>query len=531
MTWRLLGVVIVLAALLVGFTKRDTQYRLDAKRSAFDQAALDHRDSAYTSMTWVASRSENYFQLRFFDKVEGGICLSPSWEDLAALGAKEPSLAHLVPTGGRPTMAKPGASWSDSWLPDPGTLSNSPYVRLFPLSILLNDKLVSAAGGDPRAAKAKVLVVGLGSGAGIAVLAHHFPQVAITVVDIDRKVIDMVRDHFPLIRWLSEQTLADGTPRLRFEARDARQFIHFYDVGNKPRFDVVILDAYTAGSTIPSHLMTTEFFADCARVLDQDGIVLANVIGCYGVTRESSREVTGPKHRVLGGAIRSFRAAGLTSVLNFPVIRPRETPSTFLTDEGRNNIVVSSRTALEPAANKAAWERVRRFVPWPELQIGHHVTRQYYLSKSHDDEFSTTMVDAKIIDDQCPALAKSMKPNPNDKDALQGITYSFDEDAGAAEEARRAVLQWAATGHAKVPKHWDEEGADTVVLVETDWLKYARDTVRCSIAAGADIDRNGGDALVGSPDWKDPTRAPDGAMIGDAPIFTDQRPNADILNR
>ncbi|MBA2481206.1 MAG: fused MFS/spermidine synthase [Planctomycetes bacterium] len=531
MKWRLLGVAIFAAALLTGFTMRDTQYRLDAKRTAFDQAALDHRDSAYTSMTWVASRSENYFQLRFFDKVEGGICLSPSWEDLAALAAKEPTLAHLVPTGGRPTMAEPNRTWPHTWRPDPGTLSNSPYVRLFPLSVLLNEKLVTDAGGDPRQAKPRILVVGLGSGAGIGVLAHHFPQASITVVDIDRKVIEMVRDHFPLIRWLSDQKRDDGEPRLRLEARDARQFIQFHDLARSKPFDVVILDAYTAGSTIPSHLMTTEFFADCARVLTPDGIVLANIIGSYGLPNGATGEIVGLKHRVLGGAIRSFRAAGLTSVLNFPVIRVWETPSNFNLKEGRNNIVVCSRKALEPAANKVAWERLKAFVPWPELQIGRHVTRQYYIGKAKEEDFLTAMVDAKIIDDAHPTLAKRLALSVPDKDALLGYSVSAIEDTSLVEQARRTVLDWAKTNGQKIPSHWDEQGGDKLVLIDTDWVKYARDTVRTSVIAGRDIDKHGGDALVGAVDWTDPKRASPNAIISDAPLFTDQRPNADILNR
>ena len=46
-------------------------------------------------------------------------------------------------------------------------------------------------------------------------------------------------------------------------------------------FDLIILDAYTSGSTIPPHLMTRGIFADLARHLDPGGIVLSNIIGSY----------------------------------------------------------------------------------------------------------------------------------------------------------------------------------------------------------------------------------------------------------
>jgi hypothetical protein len=62
-----------------------------------DQHPLDHRESAYSSITWMVSDDDNFQQLKFFDKVEGGICLRPTWDDLIALAQKEPSLRHLVP--------------------------------------------------------------------------------------------------------------------------------------------------------------------------------------------------------------------------------------------------------------------------------------------------------------------------------------------------------------------------------------------------------------------------------------------------
>ena len=62
----------------------------------YDQIAVAHRDSAYSHITWVASELENYAQLRFFDKVEGGVCLTPSWDSYAALAEKNPTLKHLV---------------------------------------------------------------------------------------------------------------------------------------------------------------------------------------------------------------------------------------------------------------------------------------------------------------------------------------------------------------------------------------------------------------------------------------------------
>ena len=524
MTWRLLVVVAFIICAAVGFTFRDRQYRLNSPYMESDQQVLAHDDSAYTSMTWVASVSGNYLQLRFFDKVEGGICLQPTWQDLLNLHA--PSLAHLVPTA-PPVMQPPGPLWHGDFVPNPGTVSNSPYVRLFPLSLLLNNALCAQV-ADPRLVKARILVVGLGSGAGIAVLAHHFPNLAITVVDIDHKVVDIVKGHFPLIDWLSTQKRDDGEPRLQFHIGDARQFIHFQGEHHQPPYDAIILDAYTAGSTIPPHLMTVEFFQDCARMLDAQGIVMANVIGCYG--QDIDGQIVGDKHRVLGGAIRSFRAAGLTHVINFPVLSQDETSGTFNWDRTRNNIVCCSRQALEPVGeDDARWTRLQSFVLFPEVPTGIYTTH-WYLLQDYDTHTSSAKIDAAIIDAADPSIVEHLSATPSKQ--LPSITMRFSSDQQVMASARKAVQDWSSrSGRAELPVGWDNASDDALILQTTDCVANARDTYLSSVTVGRDVKRQGGDALVGDPAFSDPLHAPDNAIIRDAPLFTDQRPNADILNR
>ena len=85
---------------------------------------------------------------------------------------------------------------------------------------------MAEAGGDPRQAKVNILIIGLGSGVGAALLAHHYPEASIVALDIDQVVIDMVRDYYPLLAWLEGAHLppeqreaqrprtSDGRPRL-----------------------------------------------------------------------------------------------------------------------------------------------------------------------------------------------------------------------------------------------------------------------------------------------------------------------------
>jgi hypothetical protein len=529
MMWRLLLVAGFIICAVVGFAFRDRQYRLNSPYLESDQAVLAHQDSAYTSMTWIASQSGNYLQLRFFDKVEGGICLRPTWDDLVGLHA--PTLAHLTPQS-PPQMEPPGSTWKESWIPNPGTVSNSPYVRLFPLTMLLNNQLVAAANNDPRQVTGRILVVGLGSGAGIAVLAHHFPNLAITVVDIDHKVVDIVRAHFPLIHWLSEQKRADGEPRLQFHIGDARQFIHFQGEHHAAPYDAIILDAYTAGSTIPPHLMTVEFFSDCARMLESHGVLLANVIGCYG--QEVDGALVGEKHRVLGGAIRSFRAAGLTHVINFPVLAQNETSGTFDWDRTRNNIVCCSREAIEPQGSHddedARWTRLNAFVLFPEVPTALYTTHWYMLQNSNDPHWVTAKVDTAVVDGEDASIASHLQPATSAQ--LPSITMRYSSDKEQIATVRRLVLAWAEKTHlSEVPSGWDDLQGDTLIEQTTDCVAYARDTYQSSVKVAHDMKHQGGEALVGDVSFSDPTHAPETAIIRDAPLFTDQRPNADILNR
>ncbi len=517
MIWRLLVVLAFAISATVGITMPDRQYRLDGLVCEVDQAVVAHDDSAYTSMTWVASANGDYDQLRFFDKVEGGICLHPSWPELVAL--HDPRLAHLVPTQ-EPESEPPQKTWPWSWTPDPGTLSNSAYVRLFPLCLLMNNGLFEAAHGDIQAVQARVLVIGLGSGAGIACLAHHVPGIAITVVDIDHKVVDIVKAHFPLIHWLSTQQRSDGEPRLQFHIGDARRYIQGLGA-EPPRFDAVILDAYTAGSTIPPHLMTMEFYHECAQILRPQGIVLSNIIGSYN----------GEKHRVLGGAMRSFRAAGLVHLVNFPVPRANEVASTVdYANSPRNNIVVCSMVPLRPTGeDDARWARLRAFQAFPELPEKTFYTRSYILLRGSERLYASDFVPRAAIDDAEPALFQRLKLQT---DILPSAHQWMLTDQQVVTQARHAVQKWSQKERrAHLPFGWDDDNdADTLIAMETDQVANVRETFRIAVEVAHDIRHHGGEALVGDADFSDPHHAPESAIISDAPLFTDQRPNADILN-
>jgi SAM-dependent methyltransferase len=100
-------------------------------------------------------------------------------------------------------------------------------------------------------------------GAGGFTLSHREPLNRYTYVDID-----------PAIKGIAEQHFLREAARGEFIADDARRFV----ATTERRFDAVVVDVYSSHTSIPSHLVTREFWAGARRVLKPDGVLLANLI-------------------------------------------------------------------------------------------------------------------------------------------------------------------------------------------------------------------------------------------------------------
>jgi hypothetical protein len=521
------AILLIIIAVVIGAFFQSPPYRLQHPYLPNDQAALDHRDSVYSSITWVTSQCDNFQQLRFFDRVEGGACLQPSWDEYDSLNqaSKDHTLAHLVQPNDEAAAQKPGPRWTEGDTPNPGTLPHTRYVCLFPIGVLLNQHFA----GPPREAAPRVLIVGLGSGIGVSVLAHHFPEASITVVDIDQIVVDMVRDHYPFLRDLETRKTATGMPRLRLVVQDARQFIRFQakDESRDHPYDLVILDAYTSGSTIPPHLMTREFFQQIGDILHESGILLGNIIGSY----------TGEKHQVLGGAMRAMRAAGLTELRNFPIIElTRETTRNFDALQGRNNIVVASRKALQPAL-----ENARNFIPYNDLPLKKYSSHALYLGHSDSAGMPYQVSSLVSLDhvrdyEQIHPEVVKLLDSKFTKQASRGYASAkWSVDKSAMDQLRKLVVDNVETGDSTVPPGWkDNKDADCIVIRTIDWVMHARETYAASVTIGSGTEHNGED-LVGplegdERERQERSRSGGAWRISDAPLFTDAKPNADIYN-
>lgn len=100
-------------------------------------------------------------------------------------------------------------------------------------------------------------------GAGGFTLSHREPLNHYTYVDID-----------PAIKEIAEKHFLREAARGEFIADDARRFI----TSSQRRFDAVVVDVYSSHTSIPSHLVTREFWAGTRRVLKPEGVLLANLI-------------------------------------------------------------------------------------------------------------------------------------------------------------------------------------------------------------------------------------------------------------
>jgi spermidine synthase len=100
-------------------------------------------------------------------------------------------------------------------------------------------------------------------GAGGFTLSHREPANRYTYVDID-----------PAIRAIAERDFLREPARGEFVATDARRFV----IETARRFDAVVVDVYSARTSIPGHLVTREFWRDTRHALKPGGVMLANLI-------------------------------------------------------------------------------------------------------------------------------------------------------------------------------------------------------------------------------------------------------------
>ena len=117
-----------------------------------------------------------------------------------------------------------------------------------------------------RPAPQRVCLLGLAGGRLALAFYHYFPALAIDNVDVDPAVAAIATDYFGLT-FDRRQTLA---------IQDARAFLRAQPADRT--YDIVVMDAFSAGAEDLPHLATAEFYAECRARLARGGVVCANIL-------------------------------------------------------------------------------------------------------------------------------------------------------------------------------------------------------------------------------------------------------------
>lgn len=119
-----------------------------------------------------------------------------------------------------------------------------------------------------------VLLLGGGAFTMAEYMARQLPNTQIDVVEIDPGLENISQQYF------GYQSL----PNVKLIFNDARTYIQHTD----RRYDVVLIDVYNGGE-IPYSLLTAEYGGELARIVREDGLVVANLIA--GLNNAPCREL------------------------------------------------------------------------------------------------------------------------------------------------------------------------------------------------------------------------------------------------
>jgi len=121
-----------------------------------------------------------------------------------------------------------------------------------------------------RPQAASCLLIGLGGGAMVRFINHHFPAVQLDVVEIDPAMVAVARDFFGT---------ATG-PRTRIVVADGRDYLE----RAAERYDLIFIDAHlhpserTDSMGHPLSLKSEEFYRSIHSRLNPGGVVMFNVL-------------------------------------------------------------------------------------------------------------------------------------------------------------------------------------------------------------------------------------------------------------
>jgi spermidine synthase len=124
------------------------------------------------------------------------------------------------------------------------------YTRVMPIGLVYVKKPTS------------LLMIGLGGGSTTRYIHTYLPQLRMTVVEIDKRVIELAKKYFH-VKESSHYNLIEN---------DGRMYIKNDD----QTYDIIMMDAFRGGY-IPFHLLTKEFNELVKKRLNEDGCFVVNL--------------------------------------------------------------------------------------------------------------------------------------------------------------------------------------------------------------------------------------------------------------
>lgn len=137
-----------------------------------------------------------------------------------------------------------------------GSWQSGPYIRKLWTSALKRfgiDRLLNIQ---------TILVLGIGGGTVIELLARRYPNATITAVDIDETMIDIAKRYFR----------SDSIANLRVICGDAKEFVQ-----SCSRYDLVIVDLFI-GPKIPEFVSSLPFLENLHAIIKSDGHCCINYL-------------------------------------------------------------------------------------------------------------------------------------------------------------------------------------------------------------------------------------------------------------
>ncbi|MBI3559728.1 fused MFS/spermidine synthase [Candidatus Gottesmanbacteria bacterium] len=120
-----------------------------------------------------------------------------------------------------------------------------------------------------------ILVLGMGGGTVIDLLAKRFPHASITSVDIDPTIILIAKQYFGIGKHLN----------VRLMHADARLFVKLC-IKKAQVFDIIVIDLFI-GRDIPEFVGTSEFYQSVKQTLKPKGTVILNYLREFEYQKKS----------------------------------------------------------------------------------------------------------------------------------------------------------------------------------------------------------------------------------------------------